>query len=60
MSWGAIGALALVVVVVFLFGRLWFALVEGVLSKIKRLFSRKQEPTAWHSVSHDEHKEDSQ
>lgn len=54
MSLGALGAFALVLVVVFLFGQLWFHLVEAILSRIKRLFSRRSEPPAWHPLPPEE------
>lgn len=54
MSLGALGAFALVLVVVFLFGQLWFHLVEAILSRIKRLFSRRREPSAWHPLPPEE------
>lgn len=54
MSLGALGAFALVLVVVFLFGQLWFHLVEAILSRIKRLFSRRREPPAWHPLPPEE------
>lgn len=54
MSLGALGAFALVLVVIFLFGQLWFHLVEAILSRIKRLFSRRREPPAWHPLPPEE------
>lgn len=54
MSLGALGAFALLLVVVFLFGQLWFHLVEAILSRIKRLFSRRREPPAWHPLPPEE------
>ena len=42
MSWEAFGAIALFLVVVFFFGRLWFVLMEGLLNRIKRIFSRRR------------------
>lgn len=54
MSLGALGAFALVLVVVFLFGQLWFHLVETILSRIKRLFFRRREPPAWHPLPPEE------
>ena len=54
MSWGALGAFALVLVAVFLFGQLWFRLVEAVLDRIRRLFPRRGEPPAWHPLPPEE------
>lgn len=50
MSLGALGAFLAVLVVVFVFGNLWFHLVESVLNRVKRLFTRHQDPPAWHSL----------
>lgn len=54
MSLGALGAFALVLVVVFLFGQLWFHLVEAILGRLRRLLSRRREPPAWHPLPPDE------
>lgn len=48
MPWGQIGAVLIALVIVFIVGHLWFHIVEGVLGGLKRLFSRKKEPPAWH------------
>lgn len=34
---------------VFLFGRLWFSLIESLLQKIKRCFFRRP-PAPWHPL----------
>lgn len=49
MSFGAIGAFLVVLLLVFVVGNLWFHLVEGVLERIKGLFRSHKEPPAWHS-----------
>ena len=49
-----IGAVLLVLVVILVLGNLWFHLVEGVLGRIKGLFSRHREPPAWHPLPPDE------
>ena len=54
MSLGALGAFALFLVAVFLFGLLWFHLVEAVLDRIRRLFSRRKEPPSWHPLPPEE------
>ena len=43
-----LGAVLLALVVIFLAGRLWFRFVEAILDRIKRLFSGRGEPPAWH------------
>ena len=61
MPWGQIGAVLIVLVVVFVVGRLWFHIVEGAMGGLKRLFSRKKAPPAWHTLppdTDDAHKED--
>lgn len=50
MPWGQIGAVLVVLLVIFVAGRLWFYMVEGMLGGLKRLFSRKKEPPAWHTL----------
>ena len=46
-SLGQLGALLLVLVVLFVVGRLWYALVESVKDAlVRRLFPRNEEP--WH------------
>ena len=50
MSLGALGAFLVVLVVVFVFGTLWFHLVEAVLNCVKRLFTRHHNPPAWHPL----------
>lgn len=59
MPLDAIGVLLLVLVVVFLFSRVWFHLVEGLLGLIKRLFRRKTEPSAWHVLPQEPDTEES-
>lgn len=58
MSLGAIGAFLIVLVVVFAFGNLWFHLVEGVLGRIKSLFTRRKDPPAWHLLPPEEQDDD--
>lgn len=60
MPWGQIGAVLIALVIVFIVGHLWFHIVEGVLGGLKRLFSRKKEPPARHTLPPDQddiHKE---
>ena len=54
MPWGQIGAVLIALVIVFIVGHLWFHIVEGVLGGLKRLFSRKKEPPAWHTLPPDQ------
>ena len=53
---GAAGAFLLVLVVVFIVGRLWFALVETVKDAVLRRFlPGKEQP--WHPLPPEEEKE---
>ena len=54
MPFGEMGALLLLLVAVFVFGNLWFHFVEAILNRIKRLFPRRKEPPAWHTLPPDE------
>ncbi|MBS5334376.1 MAG: hypothetical protein UC708_08375 [Anaerovoracaceae bacterium] len=53
MSIGATGAFLLFLVIVFIFGDLWFHLIEGILQKIKRIFTHHKESAAWHPFPSD-------
>lgn len=44
------GAVLLALVVIFVVGQLWFHLVEGVLKRIKSLFTSRKDPPAWHPL----------
>ena len=44
----------LFLLVVFIFGNLWFHFIETILRWIKKLFSRRQKPPVWHTLSPDE------
>lgn len=50
MSLGAVGAFLAVLVAVFVFGRLWFYLVESLLGLIRRLFGCHKDSPAWHPL----------
>ena len=43
-----IGALLLFLLAVLLVGNLWFHLVDGLLERIKGLFTRRRPPPVWH------------
>ena len=58
MPWGEIGAVLVVLFLVFIAGRVWFHLVEGALGGLKRLFSRKKEPPPWHPLPAEQKKEE--
>lgn len=53
-----LGALLLLLVVVFALGNLWFHMVEGGLGRIKGLFLRRKEPPAWHPLLQEEENQD--
>ena len=53
ISLGQLGTFLLALVVIFVVGRLWFALVETVKDAlVRRLFPRKEGP--WHPLPTDE------
>ena len=43
-----IGAILLFLVVVFLLGNLWFHFIETILKWLKKRFTRRKKPPAWH------------
>ena len=47
--WREIGMWGLVLTVIFIFGQVWFHLMEGVLSRIKSLLNRNKEQPVWHT-----------
>lgn len=49
-----IGVVFLVLLVVFIGSKLWFHMVEGLLGLLKRLFTKKKPPPAWHTLPKDE------
>ena len=54
MPLGEIGAFLLVLVAVFIFGNLWFHLIEAILNRIKKRLTRRKQPPAWHTLPQDE------
>ncbi len=54
MPFGEIGAFLLFLAAVLIFGNLWFHLIEAILGQIKKLFTRRKEPPAWHTLPQDE------
>lgn len=54
MPWKEIGALLLALVVILVFGNLWFHLVESILHQLKKIFTRHREPPAWHTLPPEE------
>lgn len=49
MSWGQIGAVLAVLVIVFVAGNLWFHFVEAIFCQLKK-WCFKKKPTAWHTL----------
>lgn len=49
MVWQEIGMWCLALTVLFIFGRVWFHLVEGLLARIKSLLTRRKKPPVWHT-----------
>ena len=50
MPFVEIGVSLLFLLVVFIFGNLWFHFIETILRWIKKLFARRQKSTAWHTL----------
>ena len=50
MSWGAMGAFFLALLILFAVGNLWFPVVEFLMERIKRRLARREEPPAWHPL----------
>ncbi len=53
MPFGETGAFLLFLVIVFVFGNLWFRFIEAILKRLKKLFSRHREPPPWHPLPPD-------
>ena len=54
MPLGKIGALLLLLVVVFIFSNLWFYFIEAILRRIKKQFTRHKNPPVWHTLHSDD------
>ena len=54
MPFGEIGAILLFLLVVFIFGNLWFHFIEAILRRIKKIFMGDEKPSAWHAFPTDE------
>ena len=59
MTLGEIGAVSIFLLVIFIFGRIWFHVPESLLDKIKRLFSRRKEKPAWHTLPEEKDEKES-
>ncbi|MCI6639400.1 MAG: hypothetical protein MSH10_01180 [Pygmaiobacter massiliensis] len=57
MSFGAIAAFLVVLFVTFVWGNLWFHLVEAVIARVKRLLLGPKQPSTWHLLDEQEEKE---
>ena len=53
MALGEMGAFLLLLVVMLIFGNLWFHMVEAILGQIKKRFTRRKQPPAWHTLPPD-------
>ena len=43
--------------VIFVLGRVWFHLVEGILAGIRSLLNRHREPPVWHTFAETDEEE---
>lgn len=50
MPWGEIGAVLVVLVIVFVVGNSWFHFVEAVWGQLKKWLSKNKKPTVWHTL----------
>ena len=57
MFLGKIGAFLLLLVIIFIIGNLWFHFIEAILRQIKKPFTRRKEPPAWHSLPPEKNEE---
>lgn len=57
MPWKEIGGILLLLVVLVIVGNLWFHFVESLLGRIRRLFTRRREPPAWHPLPPEQEKD---
>lgn len=49
-----IGILLLLLVMILIFGNLWFHFIEGIRNKINKLLPHRRETTAWHPLPAEE------
>lgn len=54
MPFSEVGAFLAFLVVVFIFGSLWFHFIEANLRWIKTLCTRHKKPPAWHPLPPDQ------
>lgn len=54
MTFEKIGAVLLFMVILFIFGNIWFNIVESILNKIKRMFIKNEKTINWHNFPDDE------
>ena len=45
-----LGVILLILVVIFVFGQIWFHFVEGLLHWVKKLFPRRKDSSKWHPL----------
>ncbi len=53
MPVGEMGAFLLFLMIVFIFGKLWFHFIEAILRRIKKLFTHYKKTSAWHPLPPD-------
>ena len=53
MPVGEMGTFLLFLMIVFIFGKLWFHSIEAILRQIKKLFTRYKKTSAWHPLPPD-------
>ena len=50
MSFKEIGVIIIVMIIIVIWGNIWFSIVEGVIGKIKNIF-KSDKKDVWHSFS---------
>lgn len=53
-----IGGIFVFLLVIVIFGNIWFHFVESILAKIRKFLRRHEEPPAWHPLPKEEPHED--
>ncbi len=51
------GGILIFLLILVIFGNIWFHFVESVLDKIKKIFCRRKEPVVWHTLPQEKEKE---
>ena len=50
MTLKMIGAVFIVLLILVIFGNVWFYFVDGLIGRVKRLFFKNKKPQNWHTL----------